>query len=40
MGELVSNAWDADPERVDISFPEGPIAPMSEVVVRDYGIGM
>jgi hypothetical protein len=40
IGELVSNAWDADAERVDITFPEGPITPTAEVVVRDYGVGM
>ncbi len=40
IGELVSNAWDADAEKVEITIPEGPITPASEVVVRDYGNGM
>jgi len=40
IGELVSNAWDADSDKVAITFPEGPITPASEVVVKDYGTGM
>src|SRR5947209_4382410 len=40
IAELVSNAWDADATRVDITFPTGPLTPASEVVVRDYGSGM
>src|SRR3989454_4711710 len=40
IGELVSNAWDADAERVDVVFPEGPITEGYEVVVRDNGSGM
>jgi len=40
IGELVSNAWDADAERVDVVFPEGPITESYEVVVTDDGSGM
>lgn len=40
IGELVSNAWDADAEKVEISFPKGAITTSSEIVVRDYGHGM
>lgn len=40
IGELVSNAWDADAQEVTISIPEGPIAEGSEVVVADNGEGM
>lgn len=40
IGELVSNAWDADAPEVYISFPQGPITDNSEVVVRDAGEGM
>ena len=40
MAELVSNAWDAEAERVDTTLPKGEITANSEVVVRDYGSGM
>jgi HSP90 family molecular chaperone len=40
IGELVSNAWDADSTKVEITFPEATITPDSEVVVKDYGTGM
>jgi hypothetical protein len=40
IGELVSNAWDADATEVHISFPQGAILDGSEVVVRDDGEGM
>jgi hypothetical protein len=40
IGELVSNAWDADSEKVEITVPEGSITPTSEVIVKDYGSGM
>lgn len=42
IGELISNSWDADAERVEIMLPEGEISGSSEVVVRDYGsnVGM
>ena len=40
IAELVSNAWDADAKKVEITFPSGTLSPASEVVVRDYGIGM
>lgn len=40
IGELVSNAWDADSDKVEITLPDGPIIPQSEVIVRDYGEGM
>jgi hypothetical protein len=40
IGELVSNAWDADAEKVEITIPQGKIDSNSEVVIRDYGYGM
>lgn len=40
IGELVSNAWDADSPDVDIQIPTGSIAPTSEVVITDHGRGM
>lgn len=40
LGELVSNSWDADAELVEITLPSGQITSKSEVVVRDYGLGM
>ncbi|MGH8542207.1 MAG: ATP-binding protein [Gammaproteobacteria bacterium] len=40
IAELVSNAWDADATRVEITFPTGSLTSASEVVVRDYGSGM
>lgn len=40
IGELVSNAWDADANRVDITIPVDQIADSSEIVVQDTGTGM
>jgi histidine kinase/DNA gyrase B/HSP90-like ATPase len=40
IGELVSNAWDADASRVDIEFPQGDIQVDSQVTVTDNGHGM
>lgn len=40
IGELVSNAWDADASQVHISIPQGSIKPSDEVVVSDNGTGM
>lgn len=40
ISELVSNAYDAESNRVEITLPEGPITPDSEVVIRDYGHGL
>lgn len=40
IGELVSNAWDADSPWVKITIPEGAIKPESEVIVKDHGYGM
>ncbi len=40
IGELISNAWDADAEKVAISLPSGNITERSEVIIRDYGQGM
>src|SRR5262245_12199367 len=40
IGELVSNAWDAEAGKVEVSLPTGPITATSEVVVRDNGAGM
>jgi hypothetical protein len=40
IGELVSNAWDADSKKVEITFPKGAIDENFEVIIRDYGGGM
>ena len=40
VGELVSNAWDADAGQVDITIPTGAIDQTSEIVVHDNGDGM
>ena len=40
LGELVSNAWDADAHHVEVSFPTTAIDTTSEVIVRDDGVGM
>ena len=40
IGELVSNAWDADAEIVNGVLPEGEITSDSEVIVKDKGQGM
>jgi hypothetical protein len=40
IGELVSNAWDADASRVDITIPTGAITDDSEIIVKDDGDGM
>lgn len=40
IGELVSNAWDAEALKVEVTLPEGEITDASEVLVRDFGLGM
>src|SRR5689334_16325488 len=40
IGELVSNAWDADATRVDITIPTKALTHKSEIVVSDNGVGM
>src|ERR1043165_6471512 len=40
VAEAVSNAYDAESRKVEITIPTGPIAPNSEVVIRDYGHGL
>src|SRR5712691_13293458 len=40
IGELVSNAWDADAHHVEITLPKGTPGPASEVIVADDGNGM
>lgn len=40
LNELVSNAYDADSPRVEVTVPTGPIKSASEFVVRDFGHGM
>src|SRR5437870_3778478 len=40
IGELVSNAWDADAENVWVTLPTGSITEKSEIVVKDDGMGM
>ena len=38
--ELVTNAYDADSPKAEVSVPIGEITPESEIVIRDYGHGM
>jgi len=40
IGELVSNSWDADSQKVEVKIPENVSPKESEIVVRDYGSGM
>jgi len=40
IAELVSNAYDAESPKVEITLPQGQINASSEVIVRDYGHGM
>lgn len=40
VGELVSNAWDADSPDVDIVVPTGSITSSAEVTITDHGSGM
>lgn len=40
IAELVSNGYDAEARKVEVTLPKGQIKAGSEVVVRDYGHGM
>ncbi len=40
IGELVSNAWDADASVVSITIPTTPLTSKSEIVIEDDGMGM
>ena len=40
ISELVSNAYDAESARVEITLPTGTINSKSEVVIRDFGHGL
>lgn len=40
IGELVSNAWDAEATKVEIEIPIGAVTDKSEIVVKDNGLGM
>jgi len=40
IGELVSNSWDADAEKVEVTIPENILPANAEIIVRDYGSGM
>jgi len=40
IGELVSNAWDADAEKVEITLPKESVTSSSEIIVKDGGHGM
>lgn len=40
ISELVSNGYDAEAKRVEVTIPIGPINGNSEVTVRDFGHGM
>lgn len=40
VGELVSNSWDADATKVEITLPVGEISTASELIIQDNGEGM
>ncbi|NIA15283.1 MAG: hypothetical protein GWP08_14530, partial [Nitrospiraceae bacterium] len=40
ISEFVSNAYDAESPKVEISFPTGKITQSTEIVIRDFGHGM
>ena len=40
IGELVSNAWDADAEEVKIVLPTTAFSDQSEIIIEDNGDGM
>lgn len=40
IAELVSNAWDADASKVEITIPATPLVQGTEIVIKDYGKGM
>ncbi len=40
IGELVSNAWDAEATKVEIEIPTGAVTDKSEIIVKDNGLGM
>jgi hypothetical protein len=40
IGELVSNAWDADATKIEITIPEAPMTGDAEIVIQDDGAGM
>lgn len=40
ISELVSNAYDAESTRVEITLPQGKITSESEVIIRDFGHGL
>ena len=40
LSEIISNAWDADATRVDVTLPQGDISDLSEIIIKDNGIGM
>ena len=40
IGELVSNAWDAEATRVEIEIPKDFVTDQSEIVITDNGVGM
>jgi hypothetical protein len=39
LAELVSNCWDADSEKVEITLP-ATMSKDAEIMVKDYGSGM
>ena len=40
ISEFVSNAFDAESPKVEVTLPIGPIGAESEVIIRDYGHGL
>jgi hypothetical protein len=40
IGELISNSWDGEATRVEVTIPEGALDNSSVIVVSDNGIGM
>ena len=40
IAELVSNAWDADAPKVEITIPTTPLGQGTEITIKDFGKGM
>jgi hypothetical protein len=40
INEFVTNAYDAEAPKVEVFVPTGPLSAKSEVIVRDYGLGL
>lgn len=40
IGELISNSWDADATKVEVTIPDEDVTEDFEIVIRDHGKGM